>query len=371
MENTIKQKLKYESKDVPDQIFRQIKAKTDRYFAITRLSKNANMWLGFKIAALILVIAMSYFSLLHSATFSQLFFSYLLFAGSFLLLGINIGHDAAHHCFTGKKKLDDFFFQLIFGLQGLCGYFWQKRHNQSHHIYPNIPDYDSDLEMTGLLLLNPNQETKFFHKYQHLYAPFLYMLFSLVWIFYQDFEMFFIKDQANLKFEATPAAEWVKLFVIKVTYIIVFLVLPIHFSAIPIHTFLIAYFLMNFVLSLFLAFTFFISHHVLETVYSSPDKHKNILNNSWVCHQIITTVDFNEESKLANFIFGGFNNHVAHHLFPEISHIHYPVITRIIKKTLQENKLDWYKSFSFFYGVRSHLQHLKITAKTIITQLAN
>ena len=371
MEDTKKRKLKYESKDVPDQIFRQIKTKTDRYFALTHSSKNGNKLLGLKIGALVGVIALSYFALIHSTSFFSLFFSYLFFAGSFLLLGINIGHDAAHHCFTGNKKLDDFFFQLIFGLQGLCGYFWQKRHNESHHIYPNIPDYDSDLEMTGLLLLNPNQETKFFHKYQHLYAPFLYMLFSLVWIFYQDFEMFFIKDQANLKFEVTPAIEWVKLVFIKLNYIILFLVLPIYFSTLPLETILIAYFLMNFVLSLFLAFTFFISHHVLETVYSTPDKHKNVLNNSWVRHQIITTVDFNEESRMANFIFGGFNNHVAHHLFPEISHIHYPVITRIIKDTLKENNLDWYKSFSFFYGVRSHLRHLKVTARTIIAQLAN
>ncbi|MDB5012196.1 MAG: fatty acid desaturase [Daejeonella sp.] len=371
MEEIKRGKLKYGSKDVPEKIFRQIRAKTDRYFALTRSSKNANRLLGIKIGVLILIIGLAYFTLLHSTSFAQLLISYTFFAGAFLILGINIGHDAAHHCFTGNKKTDDFFFQLIFGLQGLCGYFWQKRHNQAHHVYPNIPDHDSDLEMTGLLLLNPNQKTRFFHKYQHLYAPFLYMLFSLVWIFYQDFEMFFIKDQANLKFEVIPVVEWVKLFVIKISYIIIFLVLPFHFSPLPIQTLLIAYFLMNFILSLFLAFTFFISHHVLETVYSSPDKEKNIMNNSWFCHQIITTVDFNEESQMANFIFGGFNNHVAHHLFPEISHIHYPVITRIIKKTLKENKLDWYKSFSFFYGVQSHLRHLKLTARTIITQLAN
>ena len=62
---------------------------------------------------------------------------------------------------------------------------------------------------------------------------------------------------------------------------------------------------------------------------------------------------------MANFIFGGFNLHIAHHVFPEINHTHYPALTQIIKEVLAENNLDWYKSFTFFQGVRSHIKHLK------------
>ena len=61
---------------------------------------------------------------------------------------------------------------------------------------------------------------------------------------------------------------------------------------------------------------------------------------------------------MAHYIFGGFNTHIAHHLFPNISHIHYPALTRIIRDTLNEHGLPVYQSYSFFKGIGSHLAHL-------------
>jgi linoleoyl-CoA desaturase len=115
-------------------------------------------------------------------------------------------------------------------------------------------------------------------------------------------------------------------------------------------------------------FTFFISHHVTEVDYFDTKPNEPIVQGSWVKHQIITTIDFNPNSKIANFLFGGFNLHIAHHIFPEVSHIHYPALTRIIKTTLEENNLDWYKSFTFFQGIRSHLTHLKNRAKELMNE---
>jgi hypothetical protein len=37
---------------------------------------------------------------------------------------------------------------------------------------------------------------------------------------------------------------------------------------------------------------------------------------------------------------------------------------------LTENNLDWYKSFSFFEGCKSHIQHLKrVVAQPIATEI--
>ncbi|MFN6048573.1 MAG: fatty acid desaturase, partial [Bacteroidota bacterium] len=76
-------------------------------------------------------------------------------------------------------------------------------------------------------------------------------------------------------------------------------------------------------------------------------------------------------SYLAHFIFGGFNTHIAHHVFPDVCHIHYPAITKIIHETLVENNVGhWYKSFTFIDGVKSHIKHLKATAHQILSEQA-
>ena len=207
-----KTKLKYKSKDSTEQVYRQIRAKADKYFASQKRGKAGNVALFLKMTVQFLMLFVAYAYVLTSETIFGFFFSSLAFGFIFLVLGINIGHDAAHHCVTGNAKIDDKIFKGIFGFQGLSGYLWQIRHNQSHHIFPNVYDADSDVELTSLILLSPNQKVYRFHKYQHLYAPILYMFFSLAWVFFEDFKLFTKKEQGNLHIEKIPAIEWVKLF---------------------------------------------------------------------------------------------------------------------------------------------------------------
>jgi linoleoyl-CoA desaturase len=351
-------KLKYESKDSQEYVYQQIKEKVSNYLVSKNIPNQGNSALWFKIVSLFILLGLSYYSLIHSQSFLVLLLSFFAFGFTFLLIGINIGHDAAHHCVTGNKRIDNLLFQLIFGLQGLSGYMWQKRHNFSHHIFPNVYDNDTDLELSKYILLNPHQKKLPAHRYQHLYVMFMYMLFSLSWIFYVDFEMLFKKKHGNLKLGKLPPIEILKLIVIKLVYLFIFLVLPILLIQLPILYVLSAYIIMNFLVSIFLSLTFFISHHVLETEYAEA-KDEVVKAESWIQHQITSTIDFSTESVIGNYIFGGFNLHIAHHIFPNVSHIHYPAITKIIKETLEENNLNWYKSFSFMEGVISHFSLLK------------
>ena len=356
-------KLKYESKDTPDFIFREIRQKADAYFTEKNYKKSANNRLWAKVAAQVSLMLIAYYFVLHATTFTSLTIAYLCFGWVFIIMGINIGHDAAHNCFTGKKKTDDFVFRTLFGLQGLSGYLWQMRHNHSHHIFPNVVDNDADIVLTNLILLSPDQKRAWFHRYQHLYAPFLYMTFSLAWIFFTDIALFFNKKQGNLTISPIPAKEWVKLFSYKIIYIVWVLILPIYITGLPLKTVFYAFAIMHAFLSLFLAFTFFISHHVREIDYIELAPNQPIVPDAWCHHQVVTTIDFSPNSRLAHFIFGGFNTHIAHHLFPEVSHIHYPALTNIIKETFDAHELDWYKSFSFWQGVKSHMSHLRYIAQ--------
>ncbi len=358
-------KIRYTSSDTPDLIYKQIRQAANNYFAEKKLPKHATVFMAYKAVVLMAVIIGGYWSLTQIDTFTGALVAFFVLTFSSLILSINLGHDAAHHAVTGVKRTDDLIFQTIFALQGLSGYVWQVRHNYSHHVLPNVKEHDTDMELTKLLLLEPDVEkVQWYHRFQHIYAPFLYAFVSFHLLFVQDFKFFTQPDQANLHFGRIPVFEWVKMIGFKFLYFGLTFGLPMAFSSLGFWHILAAWALVHMAVSVFVAFTFFISHHVTELDYVDSGAHHDLISDSWIHHQIVTTIDFEPDNRFANFIFGGFNLHVAHHVFPEVSHEHYPALTKIIRTVLAKNSTaDWYKHFSFTEGCLSHLQHLKNVAQ--------
>lgn len=357
-------KVKYQRSISMDHVLHELKEKKDSYLTQNNLSKSGRHRLWFKAIFFIFTAASGYFLLMNSESFLLILSGYLLTGSSLLFLGINLGHDAAHHCLTGNKKTDDLIFEIIFGLQGMNGYLWKIRHNHSHHPFPNVHAHDSDLGITNLILLNPSQRRRKIYQYQHIYAPFLYMFFSLIWIFYIDFHLFFQTTIANVHSLKHPGLEWIKLILYKIISLTFFLIIPLFLADCSTLFILAAFLVMHMILSLFLTLVFFISHHVEEIAYTEPSD--GIIAVSWLEQQVSATSDFHAQSKLANFFFGGFNAHLAHHLFPDVSHVHYPALTKLIVSTLNEHGIK-YHSLNFFKAVRSHLALLKSLPQSFST----
>lgn len=303
------------------------------------------------------LVAASYAWLLHADEYWQLQMAYWALGFSSILCALNFAHDAAHHALTGNRKWDDFIFELVFNWQGANGYLWKIRHNHSHHAYPNVDDCDADLQVNGLLALSPNQPLRKFHKYQHIYAPFAYMLYTLLWVFYKDFVLFLKKKQANIEFKEHPPREWIKFILYKQLYVIIYIVVPYQVTGLPLRQIILGFVVMHFLVSLFLLFTFLISHYVEGIVFTNPSE-DGALHNSWARHQVNVSVDFHVQQFWAGCIFGGFNAHVAHHLFPHVCHVHYPHITRIIRKKLEKHDVP-YHAVSYWGGIVSHLKFIR------------
>ncbi|MGN6494028.1 MAG: fatty acid desaturase family protein, partial [Agriterribacter sp.] len=76
-------------------------------------------------------------------------------------------------------------------------------------------------------------------------------------------------------------------------------------------------------------------------------------------HQVKTTADFAAKSKLVSWFVGGLNFQIEHHLFPRISHIHYPEISKIVERTCNEFGLK-YNYFPTLGGaIASHYRFMK------------
>lgn len=89
-----------------------------------------------------------------------------------------------------------------------------------------------------------------------------------------------------------------------------------------------------------------------------PEAENGEIDNSWSEHELAATIDFAPKSRIINFITGGLNTHVAHHLFPNICHIHYYDLTIIIEAYCKEHGYHYMKE-SFTGGLKSHFRYLK------------
>ncbi|MBO9702059.1 MAG: fatty acid desaturase, partial [Sporocytophaga sp.] len=308
--------------------------------------------LKFSIYSLLLVFT---YSCLYLTDNSIVFcFTFILYGLVALLLAFNFAHDFSHGTIFKSKTYNDIGFILIYAINGAHAEAWKKRHVESHHYAPNVENYDTDLEISGLIRVIPGSRYFWFHRFQHLYAPLAYTTYSLFWIGIKDFSIFFSGKNRKKTYPLKYGASfWIQ----KLFYIFYLIILPLMYSPQPWFIVLSGFLLMHVVISLFLLFTFFMTHHVEGVEYPKVDQ-DGFIETSWLMNQVKCSNDMHPYSKLANFIFGGFNNHIAHHLFPHIHHFYYPRLNRILYDVLIENGVKPNQT-TYWGGVLAHLRHLK------------
>jgi linoleoyl-CoA desaturase len=271
-----------------------------------------------------------------------------------LLLAFNFAHDLSHDTIFRNPRWNNLGFILIYTINGAHAEAWKKRHIESHHFAPNVEHYDSDLEISNLIRVIPNSPRRWFHYLQHIYAPFLYTTYSIYWVFVKDFYLFFREETVTRQYRVSFWAQ-------KLFYVTYLLVVPILFSHQPWQMVLIGFVIMHLLQSLFLLLTFFMTHHVEGLEYPSVNN-EGTIGTSWVMNQIKSSNDIYPFSRFANFLFGGFNNHIAHHLFPHLHHIHYPKVSRVLYRLLNERGIEPNQT-TYWGGIKSHLRLLKKRGK--------
>ena len=304
---------------------------------------------------------------LYAVNDTFLFISiYVVYGFMSLLVAFNFSHDFSHNTVFESKKLNNLCFTLIYILVGAHAEAWKQRHVNSHHYAPNVEDYDSDLKISKLIRVIPNSKISWYHRYQHVYAPFAYTIYSLFWVFIKDFVILFSNDEyVKKKGLSYHFSFWMQ----KGFYLTFILILPLIFTPHAWYVVLIGFLSMHLTLSLFLLFTFFMTHHVENTEYPTTNT-SGYINTSWLMNQIKSSNDMHPFSETANFILGGFNNHIAHHLFPHYHHIHYPKINRILYGILLQHSITPNQT-TYWGGIVSHLKLLKNRGSMVEQRIVN
>jgi linoleoyl-CoA desaturase len=246
---------------------------------------------------------------------------------------------------------------VIFDLLGTNSYNWKNRHLGSHHAYPNIMGYDSDAQQTSMVKVFPKDKHRFYHAYQHIYMPFLYMFYMLRWVFYRDFKDAGSDQIGYFDNRNYPKKELIKLIFFKIFYLFYILILPYLILDFSIWTMLLAFFIMTVSASMVVMTVLLSSHVGDDTNFPEPDEN-GLMPHSWSYHQVITTADYGTNTWFYNQLFGGFNHHLIHHFFPHICHIHYPNLTPILREKVAKYNLPYRHKKSLYESMSSHFKLL-------------
>ena len=149
----------------------------------------------------------------------------------------------------------------------------------------------------------------------------------------------------------------VAFWVAKVGYALMMIALPIYLLGFT--SWIIGFLTMSMFAGFVLSMVFQLAHTVEHTDFPVPLADTNKIENEWAIHQIETTANFATKNRLISWLVGGLNFQIEHHLFPKISHIHYPAISKITKNTCQEFNVKYIEYKRMRHAVSSHSSHLK------------
>lgn len=273
--------------------------------------------------------------------------------------GLNIMHDANHGAYSRSNKVNNYL-GLISNFFGVSHINWKIQHNVLHHTFTNIEGYDDSLHGGSLLRFSPHQKLHNHHRFQHLYAWPMYTLQTIVWALATDFIRLKKYDKMELLQSFGKSYRRIRneMILWKLVYFGLFLILPILFSNLPWWQTLLFFMMMQLSVGFFLTLVFITAHVMPECEYPLPDQGGNI-ENSWAVHQMQTSCNFATESRWFSWYLGGLNFQTEHHLFPNICHVHYPAISRILKETAISYELPYYHYKTFGRAILEHGRMLR------------
>lgn len=296
--------------------------------------------------AALTIIASSVFAYVLYATAPNLLTGTLLgFAGAWI--GLTIQHCGNHGAMSTNTWVNNAM-GLGDDLIGGSSLMWRYHHQVSHHIHCNDETLDEDVfSAFPFLRFDPRLPKMWYHQFQHIY---MWFTFPLLQVGFQ------ITDLTCLAANRTPGAtlygatklEKATTLLGKVAHFSLLLGIPLSMhgagSVIPAA---IAY---VFAQGVVLASTFAVSHNVPETkpLYEGAEEiaartdarmKEDYVTRDWGEQQVLTSANWG--GVVGNFMTGGLNLQIEHHMFPAISFMHYPAISKIVQDECEKRDINY------------------------------
>lgn len=363
----------------------------------------------------ILLLCGFWFSLYKMYTTTDNYFNAALWSismGCFAaFVGTCIQHDGNHGAFSNYRPINKMAGWTL-DMIGASAFTWEIQHMLGHHPYTNVLDMEEDKRKNAgidvpfeekdqesdpdvfssfpLVRMHPEHKPEWFHKYQHLYAPFLFAFMTLAKVLQQDVELAISKRlyhiDANCRYGSPLNV--LRFWTMKVITMGYMVILPCYFQGIAkgLGLFFVGHLACGELLA-----TMFIVNHVIEGIafatksdskngtemcpvtvngvtpmkatqaklLSSNKSVKKIPLNDWAAVQCQTSVNWASGSWFWNHFSGGLSHQIEHHLFPSICHTNYVHIQDVVESTCIEFGVPYQNEPSLYTAYFKMLSHLK------------
>jgi linoleoyl-CoA desaturase len=336
---------------------RELRRRVDAEFKRTGTRQRDSAQMYLKTTIILVTFAFAYVALVFFAvTWWQALPLSLVLGTAMAGIGFNIMHDGGHQAYSEHRWINRLM-ALALDLVGGSSYIWQWKHARFHHTWVNVAGHDSDIDLGVLGRLSPQQPRRPWHRWQHLYLWPLYGVTAIRWHLFGDFRDMITGTVGARPFDRPKGWDLAGFVIGKLVFFTLALGLPLIFHSIG--AVLLFYSLVSAVAGILLALVFQMAHVVEEAAFPVPDETGHQIDTPWAIHQLETTVNFACGNRVLSWLIGGLNFQVEHHLFPRISHVHYPLVARVVEATCREYGVTYREHRTFGAGIASHYRLLR------------
>lgn len=348
--------------------YNALKTEVENYFSNQHLKKTGNWKLFLKTGILVPASIILYILLM---VFDWQVVGIVLLSGllgfTHACIGFNIMHDANHGSYSDRKWVNEMW-GLTMNALGSNAFIWKQKHNIIHHTYTNVDGIDDDIAKSPVIRQCQTQKWLPIHRVQHLYLPLVYAISSFAWTFLTDYMKYFNRKVYTTPMMKMNLKEHMIFWGSKLLYAGVYILIPLLVKG---GFFWLLFFAsMHVVLGLTIAIVFQLAHVVEHTEFESATIDPKVIESEWAVYQVKTTANFATGSKVLSWLVGGLNFQIEHHLFPRISHIHYPAISKIVKKVCEQYNVPYHSFPTMWSAVVSHFRFMKQLGKRPVHAIA-
>ncbi len=335
-----------------------LKANVENYFSSNQIRKTGN-WKLYSKALILVPSAIAIYIILLWVPMPAFPAIVLACLEGLILasIGFNLMHDACHGSYSSKKWVNEV---VGYSLNALGGnaFIWKFKHNIIHHTYTNVDGVDDDIAKSPLMRHCSSQKWVPAHRFQHIYVVLVYAISSFAWVFIMDFNKYFKQKIYTTPLQKMSRKDHIIFWVSKVLYVLFYIAIPV--KLVGWGPWAVGFACMHVTMGLALALVFQLAHVVEHVEFEATGgMESKLIENEWAIHQVKTTANFAPHNFLVNWYVGGLNYQVEHHLFPRISHVHYPAISKIVQDTCKEYNLPYHTFPTMSQSLASHFRMMK------------
>lgn len=271
----------------------------------------------------------------------------ILAGAAYISLGFNVMHDASHYAVSLKPGIN-IWLTKIWNSWGLWnGDIWFYHHVYHHHSFTGVENEDPDLYHLRPFARKVKSDTKinsFFLSVQDRIAPFI--LFCIPGEYVGQSVVYGLASFKNRIFKIPiPNTNYYD-----TTDIILICCNMYGLSQMP-YSVLACYFIS---LNLFYSINIIPDH---DTYESSVENHYT--GDDWCKLQICNSGNFLNDNLIWTHLFGSINYQIEHHLFPNMSSVHYPTIAPIVREFCKENNIKYVHHATIWSAYKSFIKMIK------------